>query len=168
MPTSLAATVAVGVTANYANSLAFGGVAQSLQYNIAPQFTDGVLANQAQKLWSSQRTLTASAFEDLDLAGVLTDVFGQVLTLTKIKALIIKAADANVNDVVVGGAATNGLISFFGAATDKVKIKPGGTMVLIAPDINGYAVVAATGDLLRVTNGGAGTSVLYDITVIGL
>ena len=141
---------------------------QSLQYNVANSFADGTGADQAQKLWTDQRTLGVSATEDLDLSGGVVDVFGTSLAFTKVKALVIKAAAGNTNDVVVGGAASNGLVTFFGAATDKVKVKPGGTLVLIAPDANGYAVTAATGDLLRVGNSAAGTSVTYDITVIGV
>lgn len=168
MATSLSATVKAAVSASYSNALEFGSVVQSLQYNVANAFADGTGADQAQKLWTDQRTLGVSATEDLDLSGGVVDVFGTSLAFTKVKALVIKAAAGNTNDVVVGGAASNGLVTFFGAATDKVKVKPGGTLVLIAPDANGYAVTAATGDLLRVGNSAAGTSVTYDITVIGV
>jgi hypothetical protein len=99
---------------------------------------------------------------------VLTNAFGAVLTFTKIKALIIRAAAGNTNDIVVGNAASNGFISPFGALAHTVKVKPGGLFVLVAPDVNGYAVVAATGDLLHVANGGAGTPVSYDIFILGV
>lgn len=131
-------------------------------------FGAGTGANQASQQWHSlSRTLGASASENLDLAGVLTNAFGQVVTFTKIKALGIKAAAGNTNDVVVGGAASNGFITWVGGATHTVKVKPGGFMLLIAPDVNGYAVTAGTGDILQVANGGAGTSVSYDIYLLG-
>lgn len=168
MATNLLATVKAAIAATYQNALEFGSVEQKLQYNISNAFTDGTGADQAQKLWTDQRTLTASSTEDLDLAGGVNDVFGTALSFSKVKALIVKAAPGNTNDVVVGGAAANGLITFFGASTDKVKVKPGGTLMLIAPDANGYGVTAGTGDLLRIGNGGAGTSVTYDITVLGV
>ena len=37
-----------------------------------------------------------------------------------------------------------------GDVTDIVSVKPGGTFIWIAPDINGGAVTAGTGDLLKV------------------
>lgn len=130
-------------------------------------WTTGTAINQANAMFSDQRTLTASSTEDLDLAGVLTDGLGVVLTFTRIKAILIFAAVANANNVVVGGAAVNGFVTPFNAATDKVIVRPGGLLVLLAPDATSYAVTAATGDLLRIGNSGAGTSVIYDIVLIG-
>lgn len=128
----------------------------------------GVGANQASNIFHDQRTLTASSSESLDLAGVLANAFGVTLTFTKIKAIIIHAAPANVNDVLVGGAASNAFVGCFGDVTDVVKVKPGGTFVWIAPDVNGGAVTASTGDLLKVANSSSGSSVVYDVTIIGV
>lgn len=131
------------------------------------EITDGTGEYQAQLLWNDTRQLAASASESLDLAGGLTDAFGLTLTFTAVKALIVEAAAGNVNDVVVGGAASNGFATPFGDATDAVKVKPGGKLVLIAPE-TGYAVTASTGDLLKVANSSSGTAVDYTITVVGL
>lgn len=160
--------VKVSAAAVYATTLEFGEVAQTLRYNISNAFADGTGADQAQKLWTDQRTLTASATEELDLAGGLTDVFGTALTLTKVKALIIKAAAANTNNVIVGGAASNAWAAAVGAANDTITVRPGGTLVLIAPDSTGYAVTAGTGDLLKIANSAGSTSVTYDIAVLGI
>ncbi|PBC80115.1 hypothetical protein BX265_4951 [Streptomyces sp. TLI_235] len=128
----------------------------------------GTGSGQADKLWvSGARTLAGSANEDLDLAGTLVDALGSTLTLARVKGLIVAAAAANTNDVVVGGAASNGFISWAGSATDKVKVKPGGFLALFAPDATAYPVTGGTADLLRITNGAAGTSVSYDVIVIG-
>ena len=62
----------------------------------------------------------------------------------KLKALIVYAAPGNTNDVVVGGAASNGAISMFGSATDTMKVKPGGFLVAAAPTAAGYAITAAS------------------------
>ena len=168
MATALIATVKAAVSAQYANALEFGGVEQTLKYGASHAFTDGSGANQAQKLFTDQRTLAASDNETLDLSGVLTDVFGATLTLTKIKAILVKAADGNTNNVIVGGAASNAWIGPFGDASDTVAVKPGGTMMLVAPDANGYAVTAGTGDLLKVANSAGGSAVTYDIVLVGV
>ncbi len=90
------------------------------------------------------------------------------LTFTKIKAILVKAAEGNTNNVVVGGAASNGWVGPFGATTDTVAVKPGGTVMFVAPDANGYAVTAGTADQLKVANSGVGTGVTYDIVIVGV
>lgn len=168
MATSITAKVALSVVADLANSLDVGSVSYPVNYGATYLLSDGTGADQAKELWTDTRTLTASSSENLDLAGVLTDVFGNTLTFTKIKALIVKADAANTNDVVVGGHATAACASFFNDATDKVKVKPGGLVAFVAPDANGYAVTATTADLLTVANSAGGTSVTYTIIVIGV
>ena len=166
------------MSANVTVSLALAGVLDTVldigtaqhQISYSPSWplTDGTGANNIAQVWTDNRTLAASASEQLDLNGVLTNAFGASVTLTKVKALVVRAAAGNTNDVVVGGAASNGFATMFGAATHTLKVKPGGVMVLVAPDANGYAVTAGTGDLLQVANGGAGTSVSYDILILGV
>jgi hypothetical protein len=128
---------------------------------------DGTGANQADLIWSDTRTLAASATENLDLAGSLVDALGSTLTFARVKAIYVHAADGNVNDVVFGGAASNGFVGPFADATDKIKVKSGGTWAIVAPGATGYPVTAGTGDILLVANGGSGTSVTYDIVIIG-
>ncbi len=147
--------------------LGLGGAQDAIALDYSQAFSNGTGAGQASAHWHDQRTLAASATENLDLAGVLTNAFGGVLTFTKIKALVIHAAAGNTNDVLVGGAGSNAWVGAFGTTTDVVKVKPGGTLVLIAPDVNGMAVVATTGDLLKIANSSSGTGVTYDVIVIG-
>lgn len=127
----------------------------------------GTASGQADKMWSDQRTIAASGTDDLDLAGSLVDAFGATITYARIKALYVAAAAANTNNVVVGGAASNQFINWVGTATDKIVIRPGGMLLLACADATAYAVTAATGDLLRIANSGAGTGVTYDIVIIG-
>lgn len=128
---------------------------------------NGVGAGRADLMWSDTRTIAASGSESLDLAGSLVDALGVTLNFARVKALIVVAAAANGNDVVVGGASENAWIGPFGSATDKVKVRPGGALALFAPGATGYPVTAGTGDLLQLANSGAGTSVTYDVIIIG-
>lgn len=166
--TTLNAKLSLSLSATLVNSLDLGDVTQNVANSSNFALTDGTGANQAKSLFSDTRTLAASGTENLDLAGVLVDAFGATISFTKIKALIIKASAANTNDVVVGGHATAACFSFFNAATDKIRVKPGGMIALVAPDANGYAVTAATADLLMITNSAAGTGVTYDVIIIGV
>lgn len=130
-------------------------------------FSDGTGVDQANALFADKRTLAASASEDLDLAGGITDALGATLTLSAVKAIRIHAAAANGGNITVGGAAANAFIGPFGAAAHTVSIPPNGIVELINPSAAGWAVVAGTGDLLRVTNANAGAAADYTIEILG-
>ncbi len=132
-------------------------------------FSTGTGAGQADKIFSDTRTIAASSNDDLDLAGVLIDALGSVITFARVKALVIRAAAANTNNLILGGSATNPVTTILGGTTPTLTIRPGGSIVLVAGvgDAVGYVITAATADILRLTNGGAGSSVTYDIIIIG-
>ena len=88
------------------------------------------------------------------------------LAFVSIKAIVISALAANTNNVEVKPATTNGFLGPFNAAADQLTIPPGGHIALYAP-VSGWTVTAGTGDLLTITNSAAGTSVTYDIIIIG-
>lgn len=165
---TLALSLTLKVLSKLTNALDLSSPLDELSKDYSVTLGSGNGANQGNSHFHDTRTLAASATEELDLAGGLTGPFGATVTFTKVKALIIRAASGNVNDVLIGGAAVNAWVAPFGDATDVVKVKPGGTLVLIAPDANGYAVTAGTGDKLKVANSAAGTSVTYDVIVIGV
>lgn len=141
----------------------------SLVQTYSTAMSSGTTAAKADLMFSDSRTLTASSHEDLDLGGVLVDPLGAVLTFAKVKAIIIRASAGNTHNVVVGGDATSTFFSWVGAEGDSVVVRPGGTFALFTGDGDGtaYAVTATTGDLLRITNGGASTPVTYDVIIIG-
>ena len=129
-------------------------------------FASGVGANQADRLWHDTRTLAASATEDLDLAGVLTDVFGAAFTLAKLRLLWVRAAIGNTNNVNVTRPAANG-VPIFLAAGDGVPVVPGGDFRFVAPNAAGIAVTAGTGDLITFTNSAGSTGVTFDVVILG-
>ncbi len=125
----------------------------------------GVTPGNADMQWSDTRTLNASATEDLDFAGSLTNAFGVTQTFARIKAILVAAAAANTNNVNVIRPAANG-VPLFLAASDGIPVLPGGMHLWVAPAA-GVIVTAGTGDLLTFTNSGAGTPVTYSIIVVG-
>jgi hypothetical protein len=129
------------------------------------EFSPGTAAvGQANVMFSDTRTLAASASEDLDLAGALTDALGASIAAAEIVAICIVAADANTYDVPVTRRASNGLAAFL-AAGDGVAVGPGDAFLLTSR--KGFPVVAGTGDLLHVANSGAGTGVDYNVFIAG-
>lgn len=165
----LTTRLSVTASAQQTTTLDLGSASAQIAKPYTIDLADGTAAGQANRIFHDTRTLAASATEDLDLAGVLTDAFGVSLTFARIKGLIVSAAAANTNNVILGGAASNGFISWVGAATHTLTIRPGATLALMAgaADATGYVVTAATADLLRVANSGAGTSVSYDVILVG-
>ncbi|MDX3019864.1 hypothetical protein [Streptomyces acidiscabies] len=128
----------------------------------------GTGAGKADRVYQARRTLAASGTEDLDLAGVLLDAFGSAITFVRVKGLFIKAPAANTNNVIVGAAASNAWATLLNA-TGTITLRPGAAIGVLAgtADAVGYAVTASTADLLKVANSGAGSSVSYDICIVG-
>ena len=140
----------------------------SLTWTRGVHLDTGTGTGKADLRFTDTRTLAASATEDLDLAGVLTDAFGAALTFVRIKGLFISASAANANNVVVGAAASNAWATLLNA-TGTLTLRPGATVGVMsgAADATCMAVTAGTGDLLKVANSGAGTGVTYDIVIVG-
>lgn len=166
MAPTLTASINISVNGKQLNPLDLGVETVPFSKALAVALASGVGANQADKVFTDERTLAASATEDLDLAASLVDAFGATITFVKLKAVIIIAAPGNTNDVVVTRPASNG-VPLFLAAGDGLNVKPGGAFVWIAPGLVGATVTPATGDLITITNGGAGTPVTYDVILIG-
>lgn len=144
------------------------GVAKAAQATTwTVPFTDGTGINQADRLWTDTRTLTASSSENLDLAGGLTDPYGATITFARIRLMLVRADGGNTNNVIVGGAASNPWATWAGGTAPTVTVPPGGCFVIAAPGTTGFTVTAATGDILKVLNSGAGTSVTYTIVLLG-
>lgn len=163
---TLTSSIRLALASSLVGSNDFATPSYTLNYTKTTGLANGTGSGQADLIFADQRTVEASANEDLDLAGVLLDPFGRVLTFVKIKSLLIFAATANTNNVVVKPAAATGWLGPFGDVSDTITVKPGGTFWVSAPGA-GWAVGAAATDLLNIANSGAGTGVTYDIIVLG-
>lgn len=163
----LDSSVSLSVSGLLTSALDFTTVSAPVLRTYQQLLTDGAGANQANRLFHDQRTLAASANEDLDLAGVLLDPFGAAITFARIRGLIVAAAAANTNNVIVGGAAATQFVSWVGAATHTVTVRPGGFLALFAPDATAYVTAAGATDFLRIANSGAGSTVTYDVILLG-
>ena len=152
------------LVSEYSNDGDITAVAASIRDDVLIALEDGTGANKANQCWADERALSASSSEEIDLVGSLSNAFGQTLSFSKIKAIIIKASASNASDVEVGGAASNAFASFVKDSSDIILVKPGGLLVLIAPDASGFDV--STNDLLKMANSG-GAEITYEIIIIG-
>jgi hypothetical protein len=167
MATTLKAIVTAEIKATYKNVLDLGTPTDEFLKRLKIELSNGTSANAADLMFHDQRTLTASGTEDLDLAGGLTNpLTGAAMTFVELRAVLITAAAANTNNVVLSRPASNG-VPLFSAASDAIPIPPGGTFLWACPADGKVAVTAGTGDLLTITNSAGSTSVTYDVAILG-
>ena len=160
--------IIIKIQATPSEALDHQSVEAAVDHTKVYTWTDGTGADQANLVFADDRTLAASANEELDLAGALTSYRGLTITFTVIRAIYVEAASGNTNNVAVFGAALNGFDTPVGAAGDYNVIRPDGCLLLVARDSTGYVVTAATGDLLRFENLAGGTSITYSLFLIGI
>lgn len=127
----------------------------------------GVAADQADQLFSDERSLATGANEDLDLAGTfLQNAFGVNITFVKLKAILFIADPTNTTNLTLGNAASNAFQGPFGAVAHTLVFKPGDFMLISSQSLAAWAVTPTTADLLRVTNA-AGATAKYKIVLVG-
>lgn len=140
-------------------------------YQVTLPVGDGTGAGQANKLYSAVRTF-ASANDDLDLAGGITDNQGQTLTFARVIAVMVRNRSTS-NGITVGGSPSNAWTAMLGSgSTIALAAAPGGTststgtsaLLLFNPSAAGWAVTSGTGDIFRIS-GTAGQS--YDLVILG-
>ena len=135
------------------------------QYKI--ETANGTSAGQADLRWrDAARTLAASASEDLDLAGGITDEYGNTLTFVELSGIIIKNNNETAgDDLLIGGAASNAFVGWFENSSDIMRVKARDTLYLTAYD--GWTVTAGTGDKLKLANADATNQLSFDIILWG-
>ncbi len=130
-------------------------------------WTSGTGANQVDLMFADQRSISSSSNDDLDLAGVLTDAFGNTLTFARIKAIYIKnvSVDAATEIQIDQTVAADWSTLFNGGAI--IKLLKGAMIYAEAPDAVAWAVTATSADILRITNNHGSNTALYDIVILG-
>lgn len=155
----------VSITATQRNTVDLGTA--SFTATLSPtttQWTSGTGAGQIDRVWSDSSRVLASAADTLDLAGVLTDGFGNTFTCVKLKSLVLSAMSGNTNNVNFKGALTAGWAGFLSDTSDVISLKPGYSFG-IGGSGAGYPVTATTADKVIVQNSAGSTAVSYKIEV---
>lgn len=166
MPTTLKTVVTAGIATTFKNLLDLSTPTDAAEVTAKIQLSNGTGANAADLCFHDQRTIAASSNEDLDLAGSLAGPFGASQVFVEVRAVMIKAAAGNTNNVRVTRPASNG-VPLFLAASDGIDVPPGGVFLWSCPADGKVTVTASTGDLINVANSSSGTSVTYDVVIIG-
>jgi hypothetical protein len=162
----LTADIRLTVSGQQTTPLDLGTASFAFTDSLVASLVNGTAAGQADRIFTDQRTLIASATEDLDLAGVLLDPWGQAITFAKIKAIILKAAVGNTNNINVSRPAGATGVPLFLAISDGFVLPPGFCNAWFGVGA-GVTVTPGTGDLITLTNAAAGTPVTYNVIIIG-
>lgn len=140
-----------------------------INHALTLQFTDGVAAGNANRIWQDTRTLSASASETIDLSGVLEDLFGDSAVFADVRLVAVTALSTNTNNVNVlrGTTSPETGLPLFLASGDGIPVRPGGAFLWMCPDATGIPVTATTADKITFTNSAGSTDVTYTVTVVG-
>lgn len=157
----VAAAIRAAIIANHSKTFDLSAPTGTVQLATELALANGTADNQADRVWGDTRSIAAA--EDLDLAGVLVDQFGDTITFAEIVAILVFADALNTGNIIVGGAPANAWVGPFGAATHTLAIKPGGLKMFYDPA--GWPVTGGTVDLLRVAPS-TGTQA-YSIVILG-
>jgi hypothetical protein len=161
---TVTSTFVVNANANLASVMDLVTVSAPSELKRTINLTSGVGANAADVVWSDTRTVTTAATDSLDLKGALVMADGSAFTPAKVRAIYISAATTNTTNLTIGADANSFLL--LADKTDAIVLKPGGVIFVADPSLAGYAVTAATGDIILVTNA-AGASATYSILIVG-
>lgn len=176
MATSLTLSqISAAINYSFTNTTTFGiSSSNSGAFSYSGSTTNGTGASAARYMYAATLTISASSSTNLDLAGTLTDLWGNTITFTKVKVIYVKNTTTTAaTSIRVGGATSAGFANWIGSAgtfnTDApyVSVRNGGAFLLACTDATGYAVTATTADILKITNDDSGASATVDVFIAG-
>jgi hypothetical protein len=130
------------------------------------EWANGAGLNQANLIFQDRLTVTAAGEQLLDLTA-LTDSLGGSVAFARIKAIYLVNRSVTAGDnLQLGGTVSNGLSTLYVGTNAGQLIGPGGIALLVNPSAAGWAVTAASADILRIGNPGT-NSIDCDLVLIG-
>lgn len=163
MPATVTSRLSLNLNSILANAIGLAAGQAAIDAGLIKALASGTGADQCDRVYSERAKSIVAAY-DVDVSGGLLDAFGVAFVLARAKVLVVVADAANPGNIIVGGD-INALLFGFGAATHTIAVKPGGALVLFAPDATGWPVTAGTGDILQFAPS-AGTC-LFDFAILG-
>ena len=113
------------------------------------RYSNGVGVNKVDVAWSTRQVISGAT--DFDLRGGLTSLLNSaVVNFPIVMGLFVVNYSVTTGEYVTVGGGSNPWITWLTASGDGVRVGPEGFKALWSPR-DGYATVAGTGDILRVT-----------------
>lgn len=151
------------MTANMQFSLTNTDADGSVQTDPYQNNSYGLLPPDAALFYHGQYTIAISSTLSIDLKNLL-DKFGGAIAFSLVYGFMIQNYNTTSGQFVnVGNSNFN---TWIAGTAPTVKVGPKGALWL-ASNIDGYAVVASTGNVLGIQNPSATTAVVVRVTVIG-
>jgi len=139
-------------------------LAHSIDYDTG-LLASGTASSTQDLVWSAADSVANGAPDTVDVAGSLTSrLTGGAVTMVEVTLIYIRNKSTTTGEILEIGAGSNPLLNWVKATGDAIKIGPGGVFILTSP-IDGFAVTAATGDVLTITS--ASGTISYDIIILG-
>lgn len=169
MATSLSASTTIALSLTITDTGTLNNLIERLDGGVSgfsaltKSLSNGTSADQAQKAWYQEATITAGSNSDIDLTS-LTDRKGVSLSFSNIKWVLIRLTSPAVGAKLIfkGSTATNPWQAWKGAAADNEDIPD---ILFRTNNKDGWAT-SGTNKVLRLNNPG-GSSVTYDIVIVG-
>lgn len=165
MTNGVTASLSVRLSATDFKAPPVGGASHQVDQVFALALAAGVGVGNADTLLTKAINIAGSGSATVDLSGATPDAFGANVAFADIQCLMLIAATGNVNDIVLGNAASAPWVGPFDAGTDTVGVHPGG--ILLMADPKGWPVTPTTADLLKLTNSSSGAAVTGILILIG-
>lgn len=136
----------------------------------------GTGANQMDLAYADEGQIAASGSQDFDLDTSLTDAFGDAADFARVKLIIAQNVSSDAAAVLqlgggTGGIGTNAFDTWITAnaadGSEGLILRAGGFAIIGAVDAIGYAVTAATGDILHLEEIGTSVPVDYKLWILG-
>lgn len=158
---TLALTTALRLYGNLESAKDLTAPIDPIDIALSKKVLNGTGTDQANEFWSDRRTVTAAA-ESLNFVdGTLTNAFGETITLSKVKGLLlVNTSITSGEDLTISG----DLLTNFGSITN-LTLTPDGYLLWTAPT-DGHAVATPASDVLTIDPGAK--TITYDIVVWGV
>lgn len=166
---TLAATLTLGCSVTQTSTLDIATGTAPLSFLVRYAFPHGTDRDEATTFTSDNRTLAAGATDAFDLAGGLVDIFGNVVTFTRLRAILVETSSANTT-ILTLFRATGQPTPFREHSRETnsalVQLPPHAKFFMVTPQPDGLIVAAGTADVLRFFNNTA-SSINYNVVLIG-
>jgi hypothetical protein len=165
--TTLASEIKASIQWLFQEPLALTTVGDASKALYDGTLASGTAADEADRVWSDQRTLAAGSNDDLDLTALSHSIFGASLAINfaRVKAiLIVHTSTVSGEKLWIDPSVTNGFTGATAGTTGKIEIGAD-SAVLLASKKDGWAT-GSSDKILRIHNAGAQTAI-YNIVVLG-
>ena len=168
MPPVLSLDLRASLTWLLQDALDLSTITDVSKLEYAASLTSGIGSGQADRIWHDERTLAASAVDELVLSALESSVFGNdvEVALAKVKALLIVVTTTTAGtELTLGDAAADAWVGPFNSAGDRLKLGPDAALFLVDKQ-SGWSVGAGTSDVLKIANTGS-VEATYRIVIVG-